>query len=140
MDPLTIGAAVLGLIASASRIGPLLYHFVEHTKDAPKTSSQIMDEINSVTAALEQLQVYLLDASTSSIARREMVTMRNLQFALAGCVTTYSDLELVVGKCIKQGKVKRIKWLINEGEIEQILQRLQGHKSSLTLMLTILQA
>lgn len=140
MEPLTIASAVVGLIAAASRIGPLLYHFVTHTKDAPRSASQTHDEINSVTAALERLQSYLLGTSTTSIERRSLITLRNIVATLTACVTTYSDLERVVGRCVdEEGKFKRIKWLFNESDIAEVLQRLQGHKSSLTLMLTILQ-
>jgi len=139
MDPLTIGSAVVGLIAAASRIGPILYHFVTHTKDAPKSASQILNEMNDVTAALERLQVYLLDASTTNVARRSLVSLRNLIATLTSCAITYSDMEHVIGKCIEGGAVKRVRWVMNEADIGELLQRVQAHKLSLTLMLTILQ-
>lgn len=53
MDPLSIGSAVVGLVVAASRIAPILYHFITHTVDAPKSASQILDEMNSITAALD---------------------------------------------------------------------------------------
>jgi hypothetical protein len=139
MDPLSIGSAVVGLIAGASRIAPILYHFITHTRDAPKTASQILDEMNSITAALERLQAYLIGASQASVSRRLMLSLRNIVATLTACVTTYSDLELVVSKCVEAGKVQRMKWMINEGEIVELVQRVQAHKLSLTLMLTILQ-
>jgi hypothetical protein len=106
MDPLTIGSAVVGLIAAASRIGPLLYQFVLHTKDAPKSASQVHDEMNSVTAALEHLQRYLLGTSTTNVERRSLLSLRNIIATLTMCVTTYPNLERVVRKCIDEdGKV-----------------------------------
>jgi hypothetical protein len=139
MDPLTIGSAVVGLIAAASRIGPIVYHFVTHAHDVPKTASQILDEMNSVTAALERLQVYVIGASKTKVARRSLLSLKNIIATLIGCVTTYSDLEIVVGKCVEDEKVKRVRWLINEKDIEDLVLRVQSHKLSLTLMLTILQ-
>jgi hypothetical protein len=139
MEPLSIGAAVVGLIAGASRIAPILYHFVTNTRDAPKTASQILDEMNSITAALERLQVYITSPANANVARSMMVSLRNIVATLTACVITYSDLERVVNKCVDEGKVKRVKWLINEGEIVELVQRAQSHKLSLTLMLTILQ-
>lgn len=139
MDPLTIGSAVVGLIAGASRIAPILYHFLTHTQDAPKTASQILDEMNSVTAALERLQAYVMGAANANVARRSMLSLRNIVATLTACVTTYSDLELVLNKCVDEGKVKKVKWLLNEGDIVALVQRVQAHKLSLMLMLTILQ-
>lgn len=141
MDPLSIGSAVVGLIAAASRIAPLLYHFTAHIKDAPKSASYMLDELNSVTAALEQLQIYLMGAERTNVARRTLLSLRNIVATLTACVKTYSDLEIMVFKCLddQTRQVKRIKWLINEADINELTQRVQGHKSSLTLMLQVLQ-
>lgn len=140
MDPLSIGSAVVGLIAGASRIAPMLYDFITHTLDAPKTASQILDEINSITAALCQLQTYLASALTSNIARRSMLSLRNIVATLTACVTTYSELEIVVLKCFrKDEQARQVKWAINETHIMDLVQRVQAHKLSLMLMLTILQ-
>jgi len=139
MDPLSIGSAVAGLIAAASRIGPIIYHFVTHAHDAPKAASQILDEMNSVTAALGQLQVYIAGTSETHVARRSLLSLRNIIATLTACVTTYSDLEKIVGDCVDAGHVNRVKWLVYEGDIGELVQRVQAHKLSLTLMLTILQ-
>jgi hypothetical protein len=139
MKPLSIGSAVVGLIAGVFRIAPILYHFITHTQGAPKTASQILDEVNSITLALERLQVYVMGAVNANVAWRTMLSLRNIVATLTACVVTYSDLERVVNKCVDEGKVKRVKWLINEGEIVELVQRAQSHKLSVTLMLTILQ-
>jgi len=140
MDPLSIGSAVVGLIAGASRIAPMLYDFITHTLDAPKTASQILDEMNSITAALGHLQTYLTGALSSNVARRSMLSLRNIVATLTACVTTYSELEMVVMNCFREdGQARQVKWAINEGHIVELVQRVQAHKLSLTLMLTILQ-
>lgn len=139
MDPLSIGSAVVGLIAAATSLTPAIYRFVTHTHDAPKTASQILDEMNSVTAALDRLQTYLMGASKTNIARRSLLSLNNIIATLTACVTTYSDLDHVVSKCVERGEVKRMRWLVNEAEITELVGRVQSHKVSLTLMLTILQ-
>jgi hypothetical protein len=139
MDPLSIGSAVVGLIAAAARMAPMLHHFIVHTRDAPKSASQILDEMNSITAALERLQVYLMGAYKTSVARRSMLSLRNIVATLTACVTTYSDLEHVVGGCVSEGQVKSFKWVMNEGDVGELLGRVQAHKLSLVFMLTILQ-
>ncbi|KAJ4301843.1 hypothetical protein N0V90_003939 [Kalmusia sp. IMI 367209] len=96
-DPLSIGSAVVGLISASARIALVLHHFIVRTRDAPKSASQILDEINSISAALEQLQIYLIGASKANAARRPLLSLHNIVATLTACVTTYSDLERVVG-------------------------------------------
>jgi hypothetical protein len=36
-------------------------------------------------------------------------------------------------------EVKRLKWVVNESDIGELLQRVQSHKLSLVVMLNILQ-
>ncbi|KAF2692134.1 hypothetical protein K458DRAFT_354399 [Lentithecium fluviatile CBS 122367] len=139
MDPLSIGSAVVGLIAAASRIAPVLQHFISHTRDSPKSASQVLSEMQSITAALEQLQVYLTGASQTSAGRRAMLSLRAIVTSMTACVTTYSDLERVVGKCVVDGQVKRAKWVYYESEIAKLVQKVQANKLSLIFMLTILQ-
>jgi hypothetical protein len=140
MEAVAIAGSVVSLLSGATRICLLLYDFVTDTKDAPKTASQLLDEMNSFIATLEQLQVYLLGLSTSSLKRHKLTLKRDLDLAQTGCVITYSDLDSVVKKCVEGAKVKRLKWLLNKTKIEDILQRLQSNKPSLTIMLMVLQA
>jgi hypothetical protein len=101
----------------------------------------MLDELNSVTAALERLEIYLMGAERTNVARRSLLSLRNIVATLTACVKTYSDLEIMVIKCLdnKTRQVERIKWLINEADINELTQRVQGLKSSLTLMLQVLQ-
>jgi hypothetical protein len=138
MDPLSIGSAVVGLIAAATHIAPLL-HFISHTRNAPKSASQVLDEMQSTKAALEQLQVYVIGASTTNPARREMLLMHSIVTTLTACVTTYSDVERLVNKCVSDGVVYRIMWIYYEHEVSELLQKIQAHKMSLVLMLSVLQ-
>jgi hypothetical protein len=139
MDPLSIGSAVVGLVAAASRMTPIIYHFITHAHDAPKSASQIIDEMNSVTVARERLQNYISGAMTSSVARRSLLSLQNIMATLTACVITYSDLERVVRNCMDGDEVKRLKWVVNESDIGELLQRVQSHKLSLVVMLNILQ-
>jgi hypothetical protein len=139
MDPLSIGSAVVGLIAAATRIGPVIQHFITHTRDAPKSASQVLDEMQSTTAALEQLQVYLIGVSKTNAARRAMLSLRSIVTSLTACVTTYSDLERVVNRCVSDGRVSRVMWIYCEQEILDLVRTVQGHELSLVFMLSILQ-
>lgn len=61
---------------------------------------------------------------------------------LTGCVITSSELEVIVNGVRvdpEMGFFDRVKWSIKEHQIKDIVQRIQNHKSSLTLILNILQ-
>ena len=71
-----------------------------------------------------------------------MILVEHILTALTGCVTTYSDLDSVLNKLEmdpSMGGFSRVKWMLEESKISTLLGRLQNHKSSLMLMLTILQ-
>jgi hypothetical protein len=59
-----------------------------------------------------------------------------------GCVITYSELEAIIDSVhggTDMGAIDRLKWTLKETEVQDIIQRIQNHKISLTLMLSILQ-
>jgi len=143
MDPLSIGSAVVGIISASIRIGKPLYDLTVGLKDAPKSAVALQAELNDIRSALEQLQTYLVGVEKADMARRELLTIKNIIATLTGCVTTYSELEEIVRKCTNNkeisGVIKRAKWVLNEGKINMIVGKLQNHKASLTFMLTTLQ-
>ena len=60
-----------------------------------------------------------------------------------GCVSTFSELQQLLDgmDLIGTGTMNisaRLKWAKNEGQLSTIIQRLQTHKASLSLILTIL--
>jgi hypothetical protein len=133
MDPVTIGSATIGLLAAASRLGPHLFQIVTHAHDAPKVFLPIRDEMKSITAALKQLQVDLRGDSEAKADRLPLQSQLTLESTLTACMVTFSELENVIEKCIGGGNVKKIQWLRREGNIGELLNRMQAHKSSLTL-------
>src|SRR5882762_1114037 len=131
MEPLAIGSAVVGIISASIRIGKPIYDLTVSLNDAPKSAVALRTELNDITSALEQLQTYLIGAEKADIARRLLLSLRNIVATLTGCVTTYSELEEIVRKCTSNGEVsgviKRAKWVFYEHEIDEMVRRLQNH-------------
>ncbi|RYP89939.1 hypothetical protein DL770_003960 [Monosporascus sp. CRB-9-2] len=78
--------------------------------------------------------------------RCQHVLLEHLATAVTGCVLTKDELETLVddlGLTYSDsgvtGVFDRAKWIRKEDEIRTLLQRLQNHKSSLNLILTIFQ-
>lgn len=142
MDPLSVTASIVGILCAAAKVSSVLNTFVRNTKGAPKLAQAVLVEVNSLSAVLGQLQNYLLGAASSSKSRSSLILVEQVIVTLAECVTTFSELEdvLETGRIENDFKLlDRMKWAMKESKISDIQRRLQSNKTSLTLMLTILQ-
>ncbi|KAF2804688.1 uncharacterized protein BDZ99DRAFT_425549, partial [Mytilinidion resinicola] len=143
MDPLSIGSAVVGLVLGGCKIIKLLQTVTNTVVNAPKSATAAIQEVTDIGAALSSLQAYLMGAAATTNSRAALVSLENIVVTLTGCVTSYSELETITEKCCSpssMGAFDRVKWAFHEGEINGILQRLQRHKTSMIMMLQILQA
>ncbi|RYP01847.1 hypothetical protein DL764_006050 [Monosporascus ibericus] len=80
------------------------------------------------------------------VERRQHVLLEHLATAVTGCVLAKDELETLVddlGLAYSDkgvtGVFDRARWTRKEDDIKTLLQRLQNHKSSLNLILTIFQ-
>lgn len=142
MDPLTIAGAVVGIIASASKMIPTLVTFITAIQDAPKLAQEVLTELLEITSAAEMLQSFVLKDAERPRPGAHLIQLQSLTTVLAGCVTAYSELEPklnTLGDNLATEAWNRTKWLFKQGELERIVRRLQNYKTSLSLMLNILQ-
>jgi hypothetical protein len=143
MDPLSVAASLVGLLAAGGKIISLLSKVTSVT-DAPVLAREALTELNDISTALQHLQDFVTGATVVPAERRQHVFLEHLVASLTGCVTTYSELEKIVDSLkigsSNMGVFDRVWWAVKENEIKSIVQRLQNHKSSLNLMLSILQS
>ncbi|KAH0425952.1 hypothetical protein CcaCcLH18_10656 [Colletotrichum camelliae] len=142
MDPLSVSASVVGLLAAGCKISSALFVVVNSTREAPKSAQSLLWEIADISAALGSLQSFVTGRAQASAERGGLILLEHVLTTLTGCVTTYSDLQFIVdGLKIDEhmGLVDRAKWMMQESSIGVLVGRLQNHKASLTLMLGILQ-
>ena len=142
MDPLSVAASVAGLLGAAGKITTVLYGLVTKIKDAPSLTRTVVTEVSDITAALGQLQAYVLGTASANPACSNLILLEQVLATLSGCVATYSELEAAVDSLninADMGIFDRAMWTLKEPGLVAVVQRLQNHKSSLTLMLTILQ-
>ena len=142
MDPLSVAASVVGLLNAGAFAVKHLHSVVSSARDVPRSARYMLDELTAVNAALTQLQLFLLRQRPANSSRTGMIMVEQILTTLTGCVTTYSDLESILEGLeidCEIGTFSRVKWMYQESSISAILSRVQNHKSSLTLMLTILQ-
>ena len=150
-DPLSIAASVAGLISLSGQIISVLYTFAASATEARKSVTRILSEIKTMNAIFGQVQDFMWgvvdeppDNSTLS-----MISLDHLVTTLTGCVLVYSKLEKhfsemagLAGLANISGLVvvwEKIKWAQKEPDILALLGELERHKSSLDLMLSIIQ-
>ena len=141
MDPLSVTASVVGLLAATAKVSKLLSTFINVAKQAPELAENVLLEVSDVNAALTQLQTLILNLESANSSRKRMIMLDKVVVTLANCVMIFSDLETIVCSLnIEDPKQTwaRVTWARQESRIATLSERLQASKTSLTLMVSIL--
>lgn len=142
MEPLSVAGSVVGLISAASKMIPMLYNLGSAIKDAPHHAQATVSELGDITLVLTQLQKYIDGRAQASIQRLALITVEHIATALTGCVMTFSELDALLKSLhVDKGLSAwdRAVWIIRKDEVALLISRLQSHKSTLGLMLNIIQ-
>ena len=139
-DPLSIATGVLGILSAAGKISSLLVKFTTATKNAPVQAQSVLVEVDAITTILSHLQSFLLGRELVDSSRTSLLKVDQIVTIVSGCVMTFSELEkLLDGMKVEHMNVlNRVKWARKEKEILVLVQRMQNHKASLTLITNIL--
>ncbi|KAL9118558.1 MAG: hypothetical protein Q9187_004898, partial [Circinaria calcarea] len=141
MDPLSVSASIIGLLAVAAKVTVLLTVLVDSAKAIPQLVQSVLTEVSDISACLGQLQAFLTGAKSASRSRTSLIMVEQVVVILAGCVSTFSELEAVAERLKTEQPIRaleKLKWARKEGDISKILGRLQASKSSLNLILAVL--
>ena len=142
MEPLSISASIVGLLSVAAKVTMVLVTLAKDAKEAPQLAQSVLTEVSAISACLSQVQIFLTGSTSTSRSRMSLIMVEQVVVILAGCVSTFADLEHVAEK-LKTGQpiraaLERLKWARYQGDISKILGRLQVSKSSLNLVLAVL--
>ena len=139
-DPLSIAAGVVGILTAAAQISTLLIQFTKASKNASVQARHVLTEVNDISGILSHLQTFLIGHEYVESSRTSLLRVDHIVAIVSGCVMTFSELEKVIDglKSADLGAIDSIRWAWKETEIMTIIQRLQNHKASLSLMLNVL--
>lgn len=139
-DPLSIAAGVVGVITAAAQISLLLTKFTKSTIAAPQQARVVITEVSDIHVILSQLQSYLLGLESPNSSRTSLLKVEKVVTVVSGCVLTFSELERLLDELKTEGMdvLDSLKWARKETAILGLIQRLQYHKASLSLILNIL--
>ena len=135
-DPLSIAAGCVGVLTAAAQISSLLIKFTNNTKNAPDQARVVLTEVSDVSGILSQLQSLLLRANSVASSRTALLQVDQVVSIISGCILTFSELQELLNNL--KNIIDRIQWGRKESVIAFLVQRLQTHKASLSLMITIL--
>jgi hypothetical protein len=141
MDPLSVTASVVGLLGAARQIASILYKVQSGLKDTPRSMHRLLSQINELRYTFDAVNHLLIGIDSAPRRRISMIQVDQLVATLSEAVLTFSELEALVHPLatdiINPSLVERMKWVWKEDTIGNIMLRLDRHKASLTLMLTI---
>jgi hypothetical protein len=144
MDPLSVTTSIVGLLAAAVNVSRVLTSITSSLKETPRLAHSALSEVNEFRRALESLQTFFLRVSTAPRHRTSLIQLDQLIATLTDAVVTFSDLEALIRPLTASPDSEpalrtRVKLTWEEDRISCLVQRLQQHKSSLSLMLNIVQ-
>lgn len=139
-DPLSIATGVVGLITAATQISLILAKFTRSTIAAPHQAQVVLAEVSDVGGILSHLESFLLGPASADRSRTSLLKVEKVVTIVSGCVLTFSELEKLLDdlKTEDLDVLDRVRWARKESAIEGLIQRLQNHKASLSLVLNIL--
>ena len=140
-DPLSVAAGVVGLLTAATQVSLTLTDVMSKTRHAPKECQRMCIDVEDIRNALLQLQLYTTGAKQAPRWNRSLIMVDQVAATLASCILTIDKLKMFVEGLQAEstmGILDRLRWDTKKGDLEDYQSRLGTHKSSLTLMLTIL--
>ncbi|KIX08042.1 uncharacterized protein Z518_02697 [Rhinocladiella mackenziei CBS 650.93] len=135
------GGYELWLVTAAAQISQTLTAIIKRAKKAPKECQDARAEVDDMRRILEQLQLFVFGIATASRTRTSLILVDQVVTTLAAAVTTFSELDVfveVLDSDEKMGLLDRFRWGSKAKSLGEITQKLQLHKSSMSLMLAIL--
>lgn len=139
-DPLSVAAGVVGVVTAAAQISSLLIKFTKSTIAAPQQARIVLTEVSDIGVVLSHLQPFLLGLNVPDRSRTSLLKVEKVVTVVSGCVHTFSELEKLLDELKTENMdfLDRLKWVRQDSAIRSIIQRLQNHKASLSLVLDIL--
>lgn len=144
MDPLSVlsvASSVAGLLTAAKEISSAISKIKASHKNGGREILEIKRTVDNLRTVFTQLQLLLLQQAAIDPDRASMLLVEEIVSTLTACVMTFSDLHGCINGLKGEdslGLVNSIRWAARSSELKGCLQNLESHKTSLTLMLTIL--
>ncbi|EWZ00220.1 hypothetical protein FOYG_00108 [Fusarium oxysporum NRRL 32931] len=145
-DPLSVSASIAGLISITVEAVKFLSPYVSAAKETPQVAAHVYSEVQSTQVILMGLQSLTKNLGSVKVQHAALIGMNQVVAILTDGVLLYSELHKELQSLrAKDGAEKvplrgRLQWVWKESTFVTLLNRLQSFKSSMTLVLMILQS
>lgn len=133
-------ASVVGLLAAGVRVYSALNRLISSAIDAPLLAHTLHDEVRDFRFMLGKLQPYV-DGSSITLLGISETDVDHLAMTLVACEATFARLEKKMLRLrVNDGRmtaINRMMWSLSEPDLALLVGRLQQHKTTMTLLLTI---
>jgi hypothetical protein len=138
MDPFSVAASIAGILTLSGDIIQVLYSFGKNAFEAQESVNRVLSEIEIVRAVFSEIQRFLQDDFGEVDATR-LTLIQIHKTLLDGCEAIFTKLKKhIIDEEGKPTMWERVIWAAKESEIEGLMRDLQRHKSSLDLILGIM--
>jgi len=143
MDLISVAASVAGLL----QVGAKVIGFLSSVADAPTFVRHVLTEVRALRIIFRRLQTFIANSGSYDQDHASQVDIDDLVAILTGCVCSFSELDDVLDGCDSgSGDANgprlnlwdRARWATKEQDLIRILRILQSHKTSLSLLLSML--
>ena len=159
MDPISVEATIMGLLAAAAKASSILDSVITSAQTAPKLAQNALVEVTDISLCLNQLQSFLERGRTGIELQAYLVPEKLVVVVLCDCVSVFTEL----GKTLDLLKIEEpwqaseleqsldllnleeprqahraVKWMRGEKDVAASLTRLRSSKASLSLLMTAL--
>ncbi|KAI1854721.1 hypothetical protein JX266_000839 [Neoarthrinium moseri] len=139
MDPLSLSASIAGLLGAAAQVIKLL-GYISSVKNAPTAVQEAETEVKHIEIALRGIQEYLTSMDPLYQRRAGFIRLDDLIATLSDAMIVFDEFYGLLQQLARSATVMvRIIWFRYSKQIEERISKIQRHKSSLSLMLNILQ-
>lgn len=135
-DPLSITASIAGIITAAVKITVVL----SDLSDAPNHITDLSAEINNIRLVFRALQRLLDRPRSLSSQRATLIQLEDILVILTQTVLVFSELETIVTPLTARRRLpwRKLSWSWQKSPTMRLVNQLQRHKASLTLVLQII--
>lgn len=152
-DPVSLAASITGLVAVSCKVARTAKQIYDSGKDASSGIMRIKEEMDNLHLIFCQVQELVggrkWNWNKPKKSRLKMVPVNHLVTILTGCMVYFSSLDEKLSEVAGTQSTSnssstrtimaRVKWMIyTQAEVAVIIENLERQKSSLHLMLTIL--
>ncbi|RGP70082.1 hypothetical protein FSPOR_4194 [Fusarium sporotrichioides] len=145
-DPLSVAASIAGLISITVEAAKFLKPYVSAAKETPPVAAHVYSEVQSIEIILSGLQNATNSLSSGHARSAALIGVNQVVTVLTDGVLLFSDLQdelRSLSPKIQNEEIPirtRLRWARKESTFTALLTRLQGFKSSMTLVLMILKS